>query len=359
MTSSGALRSRAVTIPLTVIAAAALLWLLQTLKSVLVPVVAAFFIALLLQPVRTWLGRRLPAGARAAALPLTMLLVVGVVAGVVWLLVIVGGAVAETAPRYESRLESLYDAAPGWTESKGLSLPENPLSSTGTRQRIGGFIAAAVRGSAMVVTGLVLIFFLTLLMLLEAPTWREKIRQVATDRHAPKAHEAVEIIGEKIRGYLWVRTLMSALSAAVEGAWLLIMGVDLVLLWVVLFFLLNYVPSVGSVIAVIPPTLLAFLQFGTGKAIVTVVGLVVLDQILGNYIDPRLQGRHLQLSALVVIVALVFWSWLWGTAGALLAVPITTALVVVARHVPGLEDAGLLLSGTADEEELDRDTRRH
>jgi AI-2 transport protein TqsA len=152
------------------------------------------------------------------------------------------------------------------------------------------------------------------------------------------------MIAGKVRQYLYVRTVLGAMSATIAGVWLLLLDVDLVLVWVLLTFLLNYIPNLGSIIAVVPPSLMALLQHGPLRGALVLGGLAIFEQIIGNYIDPRMQGRRLQISPVVVLVALVFWTWMWGPAGALLAVPMTVTALAAASYSETLRPLVTLLA---------------
>ena len=146
-----------------------------------------------------------------------------------------------------------------------------------------------------------------------------------------------------------MRIVVSLLNGVVSGLWLWLMGVDFALFWGVLIFLLNYVPNIGSVIAAIPPTLLAFVQLGFPWAAFVVAGLTVIDQVIGNYLDPRLMGRTLNVSSLIVLLSVIFWSWIWGIVGALLAVPLTVTIILTCAHVPALQPIAVLLGGDVED----------
>jgi AI-2 transport protein TqsA len=129
------------------------------------------------------------------------------------------------------------------------------------------------------------------------------------------------------------------------------MGVDFAPFWAVLVFFLNYLPNVGSIIAVTLASLLAFVQFGAGWALLVAAGLTIIDQLLGNFLDPRLQGRTLNVSSLVVLLSVIFWGLIWGVVGALLAVPLTVTIMLICAQVPALEPVAVLLGGGPDDDE--------
>ena len=112
------------------------------------------------------------------------------------------------------------------------------------------------------------------------------------------------------------------------------------MVWALLTFALNYIPNLGSIVAVMPPSLMALVQHGPIRGLITLGGLAVIEQVIGNYVDPRMQGRRLQVSPVVVLVALVFWTWMWGVPVALLAVPMTVTLLAAAAHFGPAASAG-------------------
>ena len=197
-------------------------------------------------------------------------------------------------------------------------------------------------------------FFLTLMMLIEGPRWRDKMLFLVRPRSESDALAAVGEIAERLRKYLWARTLIGALTALLYMGWLWIFGIDLIFVWGLLAFLLNYIPTLGSLVAGIAPVVYAFVTRDFGTATLIAAGLLAIEQVMGNYIDPRVQGRRVSISPLVVLIVLLLWGWIWGVAGAVLAVPITIALLIVSAHVPSLRPLAVILSNETDEAGLDR-----
>jgi AI-2 transport protein TqsA len=140
----------------------------------------------------------------------------------------------------------------------------------------------------------------------------------------------------------------------VEGLWIWVLGIDFAFVWGLLFFVLNFVPNIGSIVAAVPPILMAFVQFGPGHALMLAVGLLGIEQFIGNFIDPKIQGRALQVSPAVVLVSIIFWTWAWGVPGAFLAMPITIALMMVFSQVESLQPLAILLSRPGNDEVLKR-----
>jgi predicted PurR-regulated permease PerM len=119
--------------------------------------------------------------------------------------------------------------------------------------------------------------------------------------------------------------------------------------WGFITFLLEYVPSVGSVLSVIPPTLMAVADGGPARGATTFFAIGALQLVLGNVVDPKLEGRFMAVSPFVVLLSIVVWGWLWGPVGALLAVPMTVAAVIACRHTPGARGVATLLTAAPDD----------
>ena len=138
---------------------------------------------------------------------------------------------------------------------------------------------------------------------------------------------------------------MSFLTAGLCYVILLFYGVDFAEVWALLIFLLNFIPTIGSIIAVIIPALVALVQFDTVWTSVQLLALMGFVQFLiGNVVSPRYMGKTLNLSPFVVIVALTFWGTIWGIEGAFLSVPITASIAIICQYVPGWRWIAILLS---------------
>ena len=138
---------------------------------------------------------------------------------------------------------------------------------------------------------------------------------------------------------------MSVLTAGLSYIVLLSIGVDSALFWSALIFLLNFIPSIGSLIATVFPALFAFLQFNDVTYLLLVFGLVGAIQIIvGNIVEPKVMGKSLNLSSLVVMLALTFWGSLWGLTGAILSVPITVMLMIIFSHFDSTKFLSRILS---------------
>jgi AI-2 transport protein TqsA len=329
--------------PITLILCAAAL---KLSAAVTLPLALAYFLAVLVQPLQVWLRARLPRWLRWLAVPLTMLTVVAVLAFAISLLSVSVEPVISRGPDYAQRFQDWLQSALGWGRAHGIQLPQagelggSSLGALAHRLPTGLNLVGGTLGFA------VLIFFFALLMLIESDGWQRKAE--AAFGHSEEMREAGATIGHKVRWYLLIRSCSGAISGLLVGLWLWLLGVDFALLWGVMFFLLNYVPTVGSIVAGILAVLVAFLQLGPVWAAVAAAGMLAIDQAIGNFLDPHLQGRALDISPLVVLVSVVFWGWIWGIPGMLLAVPMTATIITLCEQVPALQPVATLMSGTGN-----------
>jgi AI-2 transport protein TqsA len=142
-----------------------------------------------------------------------------------------------------------------------------------------------------------------------------------------------ERASQQTRSYLGTTLFTSILTGTLSTIWALATGLDLALVWGLLNFLLNFIPVVGNIVGIVPPVLYALVQFdGAGMPSLILAGFVVLQIVISNFVYPMLQGRQLSLSPLAILIAMAFWSWLWGIAGALIAVPLTATLVIACEQ---------------------------
>jgi predicted PurR-regulated permease PerM len=321
-------------------------------RPVLVPLATGAFLATLGQPLRMRLARAVPDW---LALTVTALMLV---LGVLGFLAALGWSLAEIGRELAERREALSAAAErarAWATQRGLPVPGGAAGGGGSSGAPSGVAGAVGRGlgalgGTLAEVGLALA--VAVLALAEARELRRRVERALAPRTARETMAAVDESSHAFRRYVWVKTLTSLLTGVCSGLLALAFGLPLALVWGFLAFLLEYVPTIGSLLAVFPPTLMAAADAlgGEGGGGAARVGLVfasfgALQLVLGNIVDPKLEGRLMALSPLGVLVSIVFWGWLWGAIGALLAVPLTVALAIVARHVPGMGGVATVLAG--------------
>lgn len=312
---------------LAVIAAVLVIAFLKWSHAATMPVAFAAFLIALAWPLQERLERKLPRWASFLITMLVLLLVFGLFGGALYWS---GELIAGKAPQYQGKLQELHRQADAWARGHGLSLPGGGGSSGEEIARLA-LKTAYTSGSTIL-----LILALTILGLFEVHDFRRKAeRGFRHPEHGAQLVESSQAIAARFQQYLVARTLAAVLQGLTCGLFAWMIGLDLAFVWGLTAFLLNYLPTIGSALAVVPPTLFALLQFGvSGRAAAVFFGMAALQILLGNYVDPLIQGRYLSLSPVVVLVSIVLWSWIWGLGGALLGVPITVGLVIAADHFP-------------------------
>jgi predicted PurR-regulated permease PerM len=186
---------------------------------------------------------------------------------------------------------------------------------------IVGYGLTTIRRITQAAGNVLVLLLLMAFMMLEATRYPAKLTYALSDN--PRRVERFTIFGEKIRGYVVVNAVFGLIAAVINTILLIFLGVDFPLLWGLLSFLLSFVPNIGFMIALVPPTLMALVEFGFIRATIVLVAYVVINFIVDNVVKPRFVGHTVDLSPLVVVVSLFFWGWLLGPMGALVAVPLT------------------------------------
>jgi predicted PurR-regulated permease PerM len=194
-------------------------------------------------------------------------------------------------------------------------------------------------------------FVLTLVflmfMLLEAPFLDSKIDRAFSGNNAAKIKNIKTTVSYQISRYLMTLTLISFATGFCAWLALEILGVELAVGWGVLTFLLNFIPTVGSIIATIPPVLMAILQFSPGymRPIMVLASLGAIQMTIGNVITPKVVGDRLDLSPVVILLSLLLWGTIWGIPGALLSVPIASIIKIVCENFPSLKPIAVMMGG--------------
>lgn len=307
---------------------------LKALSVIFIPFALAIFAAMLVYPVQERVNARLPrnfAWVGVTAAMVTFVTALTVFSGMTAFILSV---MARNIYQHTGELKQYWFALADWASRNRLPLPEDLIGHWGLSPGAAVEILTAGVTSAWSLSAMLLIiFFLTLLMLGETDKWKERMSSGSGPLNSPATAKMIGGIARRVRTFLLLRTAVSVTTGVLGGLWLWATGTDYAFAWAVLIFLLNYIPYIGSIAAVIPPTLLVFAMHGPGQALVVLAGLTVLNQVIGNYLDPRLEGRIFTISPTLVFMSVLFWGWVWGAAGALLAVPIYITLVTVYKHL--------------------------
>lgn len=305
---------------------------------ILVPFLLATFITLVTAPFAIWLcDKGLP---RGIAVTITFLILVAALTG---LGALVGGSVNafyDQLPSYRESFERVAGDLGATLDPLGLEFDRDALDTNTLPDSVMGLVASLIRSLADVVRILVLVLLIVLFMLFEAAGWRYKLDRMIDDE---ERFQRLVRSTHEVNTYLAVKSLTSFATGFFVFVMLWATDVDLPLLWGLLAFLLNYIPSIGSIIAAVPGVLLALLDHGTGTAIGVGVGYLAINLSIGNGIEPRVMGQALGLSPLIVFLSMVFWGWLLGAVGAFLSVPLTMVVKILCRNTDDLQWVAVLL----------------
>jgi len=342
---SGQTRARLLAVIATVLVLAFLKWS----QVVTMPLAFAVFVIAVMWPLQERLQRHLP---RWASLVLTVLVLLLVVALFVGALYWSGSLVAERAPLYEPKLRALYGQLEGWARSHGISLGSQGQGG-GSGQVAGDLAKRAGGAAAGSVSLILLILALAILGLTEVSSFKRKTEHgFRHPERGPRIIESSRAIAARFQRYLVARTIAAILQGITVGLFALVIGLDFAFVWGVLAFLLNYIPSIGSVVAVIPPSLFALVQFdGLGRPLAVLAGMAILQIVMGNYLDPLIEGKYLSISPVVVLISIVFWGWIWGVGGALLGVPLTVGIMITSDQFPQTRWIARLLAEAPNRDE--------
>jgi AI-2 transport protein TqsA len=307
---------------------------------VLGPVALAATLAIAFEPFAIWLQRHgLSRGLAAVVTSLVMLLVVS------GLLVLVLQATFDLAKHFPTYAENLRAQAAewiSWLDRRGLGSVAEKLRAGEPSTRAAVFAEQAASWALSLIQASVLVLLTTAFIQLDAPALRAALRRRIganrVDGEDPAEVTIDEGLGE-IRRYVVVKGCLSLAGGALLGGWCYAWGVDGALVWGTLAFLMNFVPIVGSLLAAVPPVVLAFVTGGPGAAMGVASGYFAVNLLVDNIIEPRIMGRAVGLSPLVVLVAMAVWGFVLGPIGALLSVPLTLALrtVLVASGIAWVE----------------------
>lgn len=306
--------------------------------GVLVPIVYAFFLAVLSFPLLRWLvKRRLPG---PVALAITLLVNLGVLAGLITLAVRLLISFNADLPRYLRGLQRNLTDLGVWLDENGVVGAKDTINSLfdwnniigyATQQdvmsRIGSMLGSTFGTLATVFAGLVMILILMMFILMEATGTHRRLAAVRSSG-GPDFSSLMRSVTD-IQKYLGIKTLISALTGLLAGAWCWFFDLQYPLLWAILAFVFNYIPAVGSSAASIPAIIEALVQHGGGAAIGVALGYGGINFALDNFVQPQLLGNRFGISALVVVLSVIFWGWLWGPMGMFLAVPLTMVMKVL------------------------------
>jgi predicted PurR-regulated permease PerM len=326
-------------------------FVLYELRAILFPLILALMISLGFRPMmRKLSARKVPV---FFSILIVLLIVIGF--SVFLSAIVVNGveAIVTAAPAYEEKLDRLLGAAAGSVmgaaKDVGLEGYEFKWEDTVEVGSLMRFAASSVGGVVSMTGNIFLALLYLIFLLMGTNAFPGKIQQAFRPDLSVRISKILDSVDTHVRRYLISKTIISLITAVLVTVILLAFEVDFALFLGLATFFLNFIPNVGSFIATAFPGLVALIQFESfGQALLIVLLLVIVQSVMGNFIEPKLMGERLDLSPLAILLALIFWGWLWGIWGMLLAVPITSLIKIICESTEPLKPFAVLM-GSAGE----------
>lgn len=294
-------------------------------KTIILPIILALFISIICAQPILWLGKKKVPHAVAVFI---------VLAGVGLLFSVFGGIIGNSlarftndAPKYEENLKQISISSINYLNELGANINPQLFFDLMDPGKILSFTVRAVGEIGGIMSNSFIIMLITIFMLLEVKSFSLKGELI--EKTYGNSLKYLDKIGKSIRNYLSIKTVISLLTGIFIWIWLLVLGVDYAILWGVIAFLLNYIPNIGSIIAAAPTMLLALVQLGIGGMLWTGMGYLVVNLVMGNMVEPKVMGKGLGLSTLVVFLSLIVWGFIMGPVGMFLSVPLTMTIKIV------------------------------
>jgi AI-2 transport protein TqsA len=312
---------------------------MRAAAPILLPFALALFLAILSLPLLGWLQRnRVPP---PIAVLITLLANVFVIAVLIF---VVSRSLTEfinALPRYVVMIQASVDNTLARLAERGVDTTYWDSADFVNPGALLDLARGTLRGVASILSTTLLVLIILIFILAEASGFGYKLRAAMGGGDVDLSR--FTRITLEVQRFLGIKTLTSLVTGTLIGVWVWLMGLDFPLLWGLLAFLLNYIPSIGSILAAIPAIGLASLQYGISRALVVGLGYLAVNITIGNLIEPNVMGRRLGLSALVVVLSLIFWGWVFGPIGMFLSVPLTVIVKIMLENTKDFRWVAVLL----------------
>jgi predicted PurR-regulated permease PerM len=297
---------------------------MKAAESIVVPFLLSIFIAIIASPPYFWMqSKKIP---KVIALFLIIIIFLSII---FFIGLLIGTSVNDFTsklPFYEEKLQNQTTAVVAWLIDKKIIEPDFQLSNAFNPGGIFKILGDTLNQISSLFANGFLILLTVIFMMLEVTSLPAKLKKMFTN--PDESIKRIQSVAQNINKYMTLKTILNICNALLVTIFLFFLGVDYYMLWGLLAFILNYIPTIGSFFALLPPALLALVQFGFIEAAVVVIGFIIINTLVGNIIEPRFMGKGLGLSTLVVFLSLIFWGWVLGPIGMLLSVPLTITIKI-------------------------------
>ncbi|WP_293679462.1 AI-2E family transporter [uncultured Phenylobacterium sp.] len=335
--------SRNALVILATIAAGTVLFLLA---DILTPLALAMFLALMVDGFARVLQARLPGVSRGAAMPMAIALSVLIFGGGAFFIVDNATAFVGQLVDYTPRLNGLIARVAAMA---GMDVPPT-LTQLIQQLNPTSYLGQVAKGlQSFASTAAFVLVYLGFILASRRGWERKAVNLFRAREQRQEAVEAFLRIRNGVEQYLWVQTITGLMIAVAAWVAMAAVGLDNAVFWAILIFIASYIPVVGGIVAVAVPPIFALVEFETIWPAVILFGVLqVIGMFVGNVVQPRMQGRSLNMDPIVLLLALAFWTVLWGLTGAFLSTPLTTVMMVILAQFPGTRWIAVLLSADGD-----------
>ncbi|PZM86547.1 AI-2E family transporter [Candidatus Gracilibacteria bacterium] len=252
------------------------------------------------------------------------------------------------APSYQIKLVGIFE---NLTSYFGIDKNELDISGFLSKINLQNIFNSVFSALTSISSSIGTILFYTIFILLEAKYFSKKIELMIEDKE--KRENILEVLNKiekDVKGYFSIKVFVSFLTAMISYIIMILFGLDFAIFWALLIFVLNFIPNIGSIIAVLFPAFLSFIQpgFGIYTSIFMITLLTTIQMLVGNFIEPKLMGNKLNLSPLIIIISLSFWGYLWGIIGMLLSVPLMVIINIILSKFEQTRPIAIFLSEKGD-----------
>jgi predicted PurR-regulated permease PerM len=319
---------------------------LKLTSALLLPFTISLLLALVISPFVSFLVKhKIP---RILSISLVLVVLIGGLGFLGIVLFSSGRTLLTLYPKYEARLTEIYVWVARFFElsyDDQLSFFENLWSQIGIRSRVRLITLSLSNNFFFFLRDALMVVLFMVFLLLEAVFFKKKLDKAFEGERAVQIKKIGSDVMTQITRYLSIKFIISLVTGLAVGIGLRIVGVEFAVVWGIIQFILNFIPTIGSIAIGVVITLFSLVQFWPDPAPVVATALIMLgtNLILGSILEPKIMGDNLGLSPLVVLLSLMIWGWLWGFVGFILAVPMMVIVKIVCENIPVLEPISILL----------------
>jgi AI-2 transport protein TqsA len=293
---------------------------LRSISAIVAPIFLALMLIIAVYPLRPWLRRKgLPSWAATLC---TLVAVYAMVLGLALMLMVALARFATLLPQYRDELAVAVEDVLAWLQGLGVGIEQIEVMSRALDPgQLISYVGALLTGLLGVLSDLFFLVTLLLFLAIDATWFPDRLNEAAQRRGGLVT--ALKSFAAGTRRYLVVCTIFGLIVAVVDTGLLYMLAIPVPVLWGLLAFITNYIPNIGFVIGLVPPALLAVLEGGAETLVAVLVGYSVINVVIQSFIQPMIVGDAVGLSTTMTFVSLVFWAWVFGALGALLAIPLS------------------------------------